>query len=157
MQRGLPDMIRKAHMRDVKAIQALVNAFADAGRMLPVSLVDLYDRLRDFFVWEEDGRVLGVLALHFTWEGLAEVRSLAVADEAQGRGIARTLVERGLEEARQYDCTRAFALTYVPDFFRKLGFHDIEKSELPHKVWADCVKCPKFPDCDEVAVAVDLD
>ncbi|MFW5857823.1 MAG: N-acetyltransferase [Planctomycetota bacterium] len=150
-------MIRKAHMRDVKAIQALVNAFADAGRMLPVSLVDLYDRLRDFFVWEEDGRVLGVLALHFTWEGLAEVRSLAVADEAQGRGIARALVERGLEEARQYDCTRVFALTYVPDFFRKLGFRDIEKGELPHKVWADCVKCPKFPDCDEVAVAVDLD
>lgn len=149
-------MIRKAHMRDVKVIQALVNRYATEGLMLPLSLVDLYDRLRDFSVCEAGGEVVGTVALHFCWEGLAEVRSLAVADEHQGRGVARSLVAQALAEAREYDCHRVFTLTYVDGFFRKLGFQSIDKGELPHKVWADCIKCPKFPDCDEVPLVFEL-
>jgi amino-acid N-acetyltransferase len=148
--------LRKASMSDIPAIQALVNAYAREEQMLAVSLVDLYDNLRDFFVCEVDGAFAGTMALHFVWDGLAEVRSLAVARAHQRRGVARRLVEAGVEEARVYDCRRVFALTYVPDFFRKLGFREIDKHELPHKVWADCVKCPKFPDCGEIPLALDL-
>jgi amino-acid N-acetyltransferase len=143
-------------MSDVPTIQGLINAYADKGEMLAVSLVDLYDRLRDFFVYEENSIILGVCALHFTWDGLAEVRSLAVLEAKKGSGIGSTLVKSCLEEAKEYDCGRVFTLTYVPDFFKKLGFNEIDKGELPHKVWADCVKCPKFPDCNEVPLAIDF-
>lgn len=149
-------MIRKACMRDVPAIQRRINEFASDGLMLGRSLSNLYDNLRDFFVEDEDGAVVGTVALHFSWDGLAEVRSLAVAPEHQRKGIARRLVERCIEEAREYECSRVFTLTYVPDFFRKVGFVEIDKAELPHKVWADCVNCPKFPDCDEIALVLDL-
>jgi amino-acid N-acetyltransferase len=150
-------LIRKACMRDVVPIHNLVNRFARDEVMLPVSYVDLYDRLRDFWVWQDDtGGMAGVMALHFAWEGLAEVRSLAVEPAHQGAGIARALVRRGVEEAEAFECTRVFTLTYVPAFFQKMGFAAIDKSELPHKVWADCIKCPKFPDCGEVALAMDL-
>jgi len=149
-------VIRKAHMRDVPVIHALINEYAQEELMLPVSRVELYDRLRDFFVYEQDGRLVGTMAIHFTWDGLAELRSLAVVRDRQHQGIGRTLVEAGLREARDYDCARVFTLTYVPDFFERLGFRRIDKNELPHKVWADCIKCPKFPDCGEVPLAHDF-
>lgn len=149
-------MIRKALMRDVSAIHKLINSFAEKGIMLPRSLSRLYDDLRDFYVFEKDGQLVGTVAVHFIWNELAEIRSLAVDPSCQKEGIGRLLVQRGIEDAREFHCTRAFTLTYVPGFFEKLGFTQIDKSELPHKVWADCVNCPKFPDCDEVALALDL-
>ena len=145
-------MIRKATVEDVKAIQNLVNHHADKGEMLPRSLGDTCDNVRDFFVYEEDGAMLGCGALHVTWVDLAEVRSLAVMDDAKSRGIGTALLAACLEDAERLNIKRVFALTYKPGFFERKGFQQIDKNELPHKVWLDCVKCVKFPDCDEVAV-----
>jgi amino-acid N-acetyltransferase len=149
--------IRKATLGDVRGIHVLVNAFADRGRMLGLSLSDLYDNVRDFTVAHSpDGALLGCCCLHIVWEDLAEVRSLAVAEPAQGTGVGRQLVESCIDEARQFGVPRVFALTYVAEFFERLRFEPVDKRDLPHKVWADCIKCPKFPDCDEAAVALDL-
>jgi len=141
---------RKAQLDDVKNIHRLVNRFADQGRMLALSLSEFT------VVSGDDGRLLGCCVLHIVWEDLAEVRSLAVAEDAQHRGIGAQLVQACLQEARALGVPRVFALTYVPDYFARFGFAPVDKSTLPHKVWADCVKCPKFPDCDEVAVALDF-
>ena len=149
-------MIRKARLPDVKAIHALVNAYALKGLLLPRSLSDLYESIRDYYVWEEDGMIVGVCALHVAWEDLAEVRSLAVEESATGRGIGRALVERCLEEARELAVSRVFALTYQEAFFSKLGFVEVDKQSLPQKIWADCLKCVKFPDCDETAVILEI-
>lgn len=145
-------MIRKATVEDVQKIQKLVNSHAEKGEMLPRSLGDTCDNIRDFFIYEEDDVLLGCCALHVTWVDLAEVRSLAVASQAQGKGIGRELLAACLEDARRLGIRKVFALTYKPEFFERMGFQRIEKSELPHKVWLECVKCVKFPDCDEVAV-----
>ncbi|MFZ5776388.1 MAG: N-acetyltransferase [Thermodesulfobacteriota bacterium] len=147
--------IRDARMSDVKTIYALLHHFADKGLLLGRSFSSLYDQLRDFKVLVddgEDGPVLGVCALHVCWENLAEIRSLAVAEEAQRRGIGRRLVEACLTEADHFGINRVFTLTYQPEFFKKLGFRHIDKNELPHKVWSDCINCPKFPDCNEEAL-----
>jgi len=145
-------VIRKATVEDVKNIQKLVNYHADKGEMLPRSLGDTCDNIRDFFICEEDGVMVGCCALHVTWVDLAEVRSLAVADEVKGRGVGTTLLDACLEDAYRLAVKKVFALTYKPGFFEKKGFQKIDKGELPHKVWLDCIKCIKFPDCDEVAV-----
>lgn len=149
-------MIRKATIADVKAIHKLLMNYASAGMMLSRSLSDLYEAIRDFYVWEESGEVVGTVCLHICWEDLAEVRSLAVDNAHEGRGIGRKLVESCLVEARQLGLKRIFALTYQETFFEKMGFKIIEKSELPHKIWGDCIKCPKFPECDEIAMRIDL-
>jgi amino-acid N-acetyltransferase len=151
-------VIRKAQLDDVRDIHALVNQYADRGRMLALSLSELYDDVRDFTVArpDEGGSLLGCCCLHVVWEDLAEVRSLAVAEGSQGTGLGRSLVESCIAEARELHLPRLFALTYSPEFFRRLGFRLIDKGALPHKVWADCIKCPKFPDCDEIAVVLDL-
>jgi len=149
-------MIRKARIADVKAIHKLLNTYAKDGLMLSRSLSDIYEALRDFYVFDEEEVVVGTVCLHICWEDLAEVRSLAVAEEAGLRGIGRQLVQSCLDEARQLGLKRVFALTYKPGFFEKLGFHLIEKSELPHKIWGDCMKCAKFPECDEIAMSLEL-
>lgn len=149
-------MIRKARISDVKEIQKLLTGFANRGEMLSRSLSELYEALRDFYIFEEDGRVLGASALHIVWEDLAEVRSVAVAEEAGRRGIGSQVVGACLEEGRSLGLKRIFCLTYKPDFFAKFGFRVVDKSELPHKVWGDCIKCVKFPDCDEIAMILDL-
>ena len=145
-------MIRKATVTDVKSIQEIVNSHADKGEMLPRSLGDTCDNIRDFWVYETDGVILGCCALHVTWVDLAEIKSLAVADDAQGKGVGTKLLDSCLEDAHRLGIRRIFALTYRPGFFQKRGFQQIDKGELPHKVWLECVKCVKFPDCDEVAV-----
>ncbi|HBA89633.1 MAG TPA: N-acetyltransferase [Geobacter sp.] len=149
-------MIRKARIGDVKDIQKLLTSFASRGEMLSRSLSELYEALRDFYVFEEQGRLLGTSALHIVWEDLAEVRSVAVAEDAGRRGIGSQVVGACIDEARALGLKRLFCLTYKPDFFAKFGFKIADKSELPHKVWGDCIKCVKFPDCDEIAMVLDL-
>ncbi|NVM21967.1 MAG: N-acetyltransferase [Desulfobacterales bacterium] len=152
-------MIRKATVRDVKAIQRLLKKYADRGELLPRSLSDLYDGLRDFIIYEEKigGPIIGVCALHVCWEDLAEIRSLAVDEQHQGRGIGSELVAEAMAEIHKLGISRVFTLTYRPDFFARHGFHIVDKASLPHKIWAECVKCVKFPDCDEIAMLRLLD
>ena len=150
-------MIRRATIADAEQIQQLINQFADAGRLLPRSLSEIYDNLRDFHVYEGQNRhIEGVCALHICWEDLAEIRSLAVADKERKKGIGMKLVEACLEEARNLGIARAFLLTYIPPYFERSGFRAVDKSTLPHKIWADCIRCVKFPDCDETAMIIDL-
>lgn len=148
--------IRKARMGDVEAMHELINRHAKRGRMLARSRMELYENLRDFFVAAEKRRIFGTAALHISWEGLAEVKSVSVCETAQTRGVGRRLVRACLREAPKLGAHRVFALTYVPDFFEKLGFERIDRSELPHRIWAECVRCPEFPDCGEVPMAVTL-
>jgi amino-acid N-acetyltransferase len=149
-------MIEKAKISDPPALLAIINEFAQRELMLARSLNDIYEALRDFFVYRENGKVLGCVALHISWQGLGEVRSLAVVEEAQGRGIGATLVRSCLDEAVQLGMQQVFVLTYVPEFFKKLGFVEYPKENLPHKVWTDCLRCPRFPECNEVALMKDL-
>jgi amino-acid N-acetyltransferase len=150
-------MIRKARMADVKGIHGLIAEYAKKGDMLPRSLTDIYENLRDYFVFlGDDGELLGSAAIHIMWEDLAEVRSLAVREGRMRRGVGTQLVESCISEAIMLGIARVFALTYKPEFFEKLGFHVVDKAELPQKIWADCLKCSKFPDCDEVALVADF-
>jgi amino-acid N-acetyltransferase len=149
-------MIRKARIADVKAIQALINGYADSGQMLPRTLNEIYEHLRDFVVLEENGAIAGVCALHISWEGLAEIRSLAVLQNRTSKGMGSALVRQCLSEASGFGAERVFVLTYVAGFFKKLGFSDVDKKELPHKIWTDCLNCVKFPNCDETALIINL-
>ncbi len=148
--------IRKAIPRDVAEIQKLINYFAKKDYMLPRSLNYLYENIRDFCVAEEKGKVIGCCAIHIIWEDIAEIASLAVKETHKGIGIGKKLVLTCLAEARRLGLTRVFALTYLPKFFKKCGFKRYPKSKLPHKIWGDCINCPKFPDCGEVPMAIEL-
>lgn len=150
-------MLRKAQIKDVKDIQKLLTFYASRGDMLSRSLAELYEVLRDFYVVVEDDKLLGTAALHIVWEDLAEVRSVAVAEDAGRKGVGSQVVQACIDEARTLGLKRVFCLTYKPDFFARFGFRIVDKSELPHKVWGDCLKCVKFPDCDEIAMILDLD
>jgi amino-acid N-acetyltransferase len=145
-------MIRKAKIKDIKHIQSLINHFAKQDLMLPRSLNELYENLRDFWVAEEGGKIVGCSAMHISWDDLAEVKSLAVAKNRQKKGLGQVLVEACLEEARELGARRVFVLTYKEGFFRKFGFKKIKNSSLPHKIWAECINCCKFPNCQEVAM-----
>ena len=135
----------------------LINGYAERGLMLPKSLNQLYQSLRDFVVAETpDGRIVACGGLHISWEDLAEIRSLAVEEEYQGDGLGREIVRLLLAEAPQLGVTKVFALTYQVDFFLRMGFHVIPKETLPRKIWVDCLDCPKFPQCDETAVLLEL-
>ncbi len=152
-------MIRKAVIGDVTFIHRLLNDYANKGLLLPRPLSELYDHLRDHFVVEDDqtgGSLIGVSALAISWKDLAEIRSLALSEDHQGQGLGSRLVETCLEEARTLGLKQVFVLSYVPEFFIKMGFKEVEKSILPHKIWADCLRCPKFPDCDETALVIQL-
>ena len=145
-------MIRKAQIEDIGQIQALINQFAKQELMLPRSLSGLYEYLRDFWVCQQNNRIVGCCALHIIWQDLGEIRSLAVKKAWQGEGIGKQLVNATIDEAMGLGLKSIFTLTYIPDYFKSLGFHKISKEKLPHKVWADCINCPKFPDCEEVAL-----
>lgn len=148
--------VRKAKIRDVKEIHGLLLPFASEGRLLPRSLSELYARMRDFFVAEDDGAIVGCAALKIIWDDLSEIASLAVKTEYQRRGIGKKLVESCLEEAKALGLQRTFVLTYETAFFERLGFRMVDKSIFPQKIWVDCLKCPKFPDCDEVAMVKEI-
>jgi len=146
--------IEKARLAYVKDIHSLIKIEAAENQMLPRALSEIYEFIRDFVVAidEDTGKIVGCCALHVLWEDLAEVRSLTVCQSIRHLKTGTKLVEFCLQEAKELDIPRVFALTYVKDFFIKLGFEEISKDKLPQKVWSDCVKCHKFPDCDEVAV-----
>jgi amino-acid N-acetyltransferase len=149
--------IRKARVSDVDRIHGLIAAFAGHQLMLARSRAELYESMRDFFVAEDSsGEVVACGGLEIAWDDLAEVKSLAVDERRQRQGLGRRIVKACLDEAADLGIKRVFSLTYQVDFFKTLGFKQIPKEQLPHKIWSDCLKCPKFPDCDEVAMALDL-
>ena len=149
--------IKKAVPKNAKQIYELVRISAEQDKMLPRAMGEIYESIRDFFLaTDEFGNVVGCAALQIAWEDLAEIRSLAVAEKFMGKGIGAKLIDACLNEARTLKIKRVFALTYVVNLFLKRGFNKISKDELPHKVWTVCIKCHKFPDCDEQAVAIDL-
>jgi amino-acid N-acetyltransferase len=150
-------VIRKAKASDVGKIQKLINAYAREGALLPRSLNELYENIRDFFVWKEGGRILGCCALHVAWEDLAEIKSLAVSGRARRRGIGSELLRSALSEAKDLGMKKVFALTNQEKFFKKNSFKKVKKEKLPHKIWGECIRCPKFPDCDEVAMIFLID
>jgi amino-acid N-acetyltransferase len=152
-------IFRKGRVQDVPQIYHQLAKLSDKGILLPRSLSELYDLIRDFYVTcpdDEPETVAGMCALHICWADLGEIRSLALKEELRGRGIGRRLVEECIKEAREFGLKNLFALTYIPEYFMKLGFKHVEKSKLPQKIWSDCFKCVKFPECDEVSLALEL-
>ncbi len=149
-------MLRPATTRDVTTIQEILEHYARQGLLLSRSLSDIYDNLRDFVVYQQQENIVAVAALHVCWEDLGEVRSLAVLPAAGRRGIGSRLVAHCEMEARELGLKRIFTLTYQKKFFHRLGFRIVDKSTLPHKVWTDCLKCVKFPNCDEIAMLKEL-
>jgi len=151
--------LRKARITDVKGIhKLLMTPTGDEGLVLPRSFNQLYSHLRDFFVivGDADDTVLACCALAISWENLAEVRSLVVARDERGQGLARKLVEACLSDAVTLGIYRVFALTNTVPFFEHMGFVETSKDSLPQKVWSDCLNCPRFPDCDEIAMVMEL-
>jgi amino-acid N-acetyltransferase len=148
--------IRKAKINDAVHIQNLVNYYADRDRMLPRSLNEIYENVRDFWVSEDNGGIVGCIALHVSWEDLAEIKSLAVKEEYTKRGIGSNLINQCMEDAKKLGVKKIFALSYVPEYFKKFGFKEVQKEKLPHKIWNECIKCPKFPNCGEIALLYQL-
>lgn len=148
-----PAIARKATVEDVEQLQQLIAVFAARNEMLHRSLNELYETIRDFCVVADDNnKVIACSALHVTWDDLAELKCVAVDENLHGRGLGRTVVEKSLSEARELKLRRVFTLTYQPAFFAKFGFQVVDRNMLPHKVWGECIKCHKFPDCNEVAM-----
>lgn len=150
--------VEKATINDVKVMHELVNRFAGKGAMLPRALSEIYENLRDFFVIRNvRGKVVACVALHISWADLAEVKALAVHETKHKKGMGAALIRACVEEAKSLGIPRIFCLTYKPGFFQRQGFVQVEKMELPRKIWAECYSCPKFPDCDEVALVYQVD
>jgi len=150
-------VVEKAGMADALQIHELISEFARRGDMLPRTVAEVYETLRDFFVVRDGHRVLACVALHILWEDLAEVRSLSVKEDEQAQGLGALLVQACLEEARDLGLRTVFALTFRPGFFEKLGFRQADVMTLPRKVWNECYRCPKFPNCDEIAMVLDAE
>lgn len=144
--------IRSARPTDAQAIHNIIEVYASERMMLPRTLMQIYENIRDYSVAEDSGIVVGVGALHYFWEDLAEVRALAVARSHQQFGIGKQIVHHLIEEARSMGLARVFAFTYVPVFFERLGFEQVPHSSLPLKVWKDCINCSFFNDCNEIAM-----
>ncbi|MDD5422191.1 MAG: N-acetyltransferase [Candidatus Omnitrophota bacterium] len=149
-------MIRRANVSDVKQMQKLITFYAKQDRMLPRSLNELYENVRDFFVYAEGKKIYGCCALHIDWEDLAEVKSLAVARSKSGKGVGKKLLDQCLKEAKALKVKKVIALTYIPEFFKMFGFNIVDKKELPHKIWSECIKCVYFPSCKEIAMVKEL-
>ena len=146
------NQVEKAKISEVEQIHKLINYFADKGEMLPRSLSEIYENIRDYFVVRQNGQVGGCAALHVMWSDLAELKSVVVVENSQRQRIGDQLVNACLKEAKELGVSTVFCLTYKPVFFEKFGFSQVDKMELPRKVWTECYHCPKFPDCDEVAL-----
>ncbi len=151
-------MLRKAQIKDAKKIHRLINTFASRDLMMPRSLNEIFENIRDFWVClDSNKKIAGCVALHIIgWDNLAEIKSLAVEKRRQRRGLGSQLLKACLREALELKISRVFALSYVPQFFKRFGFRVISKSKLPHKIWAECCNCPKFPNCSEVAIIKEI-
>ncbi|NUQ01341.1 MAG: N-acetyltransferase [Armatimonadetes bacterium] len=149
-------LIRKAALRDAPAISALIQPFAAQDLMLPRPLTSLYESIRDFHVVLDGEQLLACAALHLFDHDLGEIKSLAVAPEAHGRGLGSLLIGRAADEARELGLRRLFALVLRVGLFERLGFRVVAKEELPQKVWGECIFCPKYHRCDETAVVLEL-
>ncbi|HOJ49594.1 MAG TPA: N-acetyltransferase [Spirochaetota bacterium] len=149
--------IKKPTLKNGKDIHTILNYYASKGLLLARPLSHIYTRIREFFVYEENNNIVGCVALSIIWEDLGEIRSLAVKEEYQKKNIGADLVKAAIEEAKSLGLTRVFTLTYVPEFFKKLGFFQIEKTKLPHKIWSDCINCPHYPNCNEIALEYNIE
>lgn len=145
-------ILRKARISDVDSMAALINFYAEKGKMLYRTVPSLYQKIRDYTVIEKEGAVIGVGGLHILWNDLAEICSLAIDPLYVRNGLGKAIVQRLLRESRRLKIVQVFTLTYQPGFFEKCGFTRIDKESLPQKVWMECVNCPKFPNCDETAL-----
>ena len=148
--------VEKARISDATQMHKMINYFADKGEMLARPLSEIYENIRDYFVVKQGKRVIACAALHVNWLDLAEIKSVAVAEDSQRQGIGDQLIEACLNESKELGISTIFCLTYKPAFFEKLGFSQTDKMELPHKVWSECYRCPKFPNCDEVGLIYHL-
>lgn len=142
--------IRSAKVSDVKAMHALIGFYAERKEMLPRPVNDIYENIQEFVVAEDKGKVVGCCALHVSWEDLAEIKALAIAENYQKKGIGTKLVLSLHKKARELGVKKVFALTFKPHFFLRLGYAQITREKLPHKIWGECIKCPLFPDCGEI-------
>ncbi|MEA3361567.1 MAG: N-acetyltransferase [Thermodesulfobacteriota bacterium] len=152
-------MPRKPIIQDVISIHKILSYYVNQDILLPRSIADLYEHIRDFYVEDSsdaNGDLIGICSLIVSWEDLGEIRSLSVIESSQNHGIGSKLVEKCLEEAVELGLSKVFALTLRKNFFADLGFKEINKTLLPHKIWADCIKCPKFPNCDEIAMIISV-
>jgi amino-acid N-acetyltransferase len=149
--------VEKAKISDAIEMHKLINYFADKAEMLPRSLSEIYENIRDYFIFREGGRVIACAALHIDWSDLAEIKSVAVAENRQREKIGSQLIEACLREAEELGITTVFCLTYKPHFFERFGFSQVDKMELPQKVWTECYRCPKYPNCDEIALIYHLE
>ena len=145
--------VEKAKISDAQRMHELINSLADKGEMIARALSEIYENLRDFFVIRDSStQVIACVGLHIIWGDLAEIRSLAVSEDKQDQGLGSVLIRACLKEAKELGIPTVFCMTYKPFFFEKHGFRQVDKTELPRKVWSECYRCPKFPDCDEVAL-----
>ena len=148
--------IEKALVADAPQIHKLVNNFAERGEMLARPLSEIYENIRDFFIVRDDGQIIACAALHIAWADLAEVKSLAVGEQYRRQGLGKKLVAACAAEAKHMGIPTLFCLTYVAPFFQKCGFAQVDKNTLPHKIWGECYRCPKYPDCDETALTFEV-
>jgi len=148
--------VEKAKISEVTGIHKLVNSFAGRGEMLARPLSEIYENIRDFVVVRKGKRIVGCAALHVMWSDLAEIKSVAVDEEVQHQGIGNQLVTAIIKDAEELGITTVFCLTYKSEFFKKIGLKEVEKMSLPQKIWTECYRCPKFPNCDETAMTIQL-
>jgi len=148
--------IEKAKVKDGLEIQKIINVYAKEGKMLERSILEIYENIRDFFVYKKKGKIVGVAALTICWEDLAEIRSLAVVKSESKKGVGKRLVRECINEAKKLGIKKVFVLTYIPEYFSKFGFKKVSRNDLPHKIWKDCIKCVKFPDCNEVPMVKEV-
>jgi amino-acid N-acetyltransferase len=145
-------LIQRARLADVDEMKVILDHYAKEGELLNRSRMDMYERIRDMIVARVGGEIIGMAAFHVLWQDLGEVRSLAVSPDRRSAGVGGKLLEACMEDAKELGIRKVFSLTYRPEFFEGHGFTQVDKSELPHKVWKDCLNCVTFPDCDEVAL-----
>jgi amino-acid N-acetyltransferase len=148
-------MLRKAHIDDVERMSKLVNQFAKQDLMLPRPLSELYENIRDYYVSVDNDNIIGCAALHIFWKDLGEIKSVAVEVSFQKKGIGKELIQKCIDEGKKLGINRLFVLTYIPEFFERFGFKRVDKDMLPHKIWSECIKCYKFPDCGEVPLMIE--
>ena len=148
--------IRHAKVSDAKTIQSMIAFYAEKKEMLPRSINDIYENIQEYVIAEDKNKVIGCCALHVSWDDLAEIKALAIAQNYQHKGIGTKLVKTLHKKALELGINKVFALTFKPKFFLNLKYTQISRESLPHKIWGECVKCPLFPDCGEVPLILEL-